>query len=453
MDRKISVDRFVWAKLIGYPPWPSIVLEPEFEVPEKPLNDPGKEYCWVYFFGSHDYSWIEERHIKPYEQYKDKYIPLYKQSLFVGAVQELEEQLEKVKNDPNYVVERKKKFKVQQRGVKRDGRNLARNKKRPKFKTVDINNESLYKSEENIMRSPSDKIFGVIGTGIIGSALTRHLVNSGHTVNIWNRSTKKSDELLSELGHFKKLKSHLSPRAILKNSDIVFICVSNHLDAKRIVENNFGINSPSDNIAKDKGVVVMTNIDPESSRNIGEMVENKGGSYLEAQLQRSTLESVEKSFFVIAAGCRDLFDACHPCFYALGGANSSFFGDVGNAARINIIIQIMKGICLGALTEGLALAERCGLPQDKFLDIFNLTGLSSTYLKGKGNIIVSKDFCCNGDQSLKHMQKDLKMGLELSNKVQHPMLLTSIANQIFKHCCKLDYGSHDAAAIYLRNKH
>ncbi|KAG5879526.1 hypothetical protein JTB14_029892 [Gonioctena quinquepunctata] len=422
MEQKLGVDDFVWAKLTGYPPWPSMIVEPELEVPEKPLNDSKREYFWVYFFGSHDYSWIEERHIKPYEQYRDKYVPLYKKSLFVGAVEELEEHLERIKNNPNYKVNTKEKFRPKSRGVKRNARAQSSTKKRPKSKSVEIGDDTM---------------------------TDMNLIISGHTVNIWNRSTRKSDELLAELGNSGNIRGHLSPRAVLVNSEIVFICVADHQVAKQLIINNFGVNNSSDNILKDKGLVVMTSIDPGTSNDIRNMVEKKEGNYLEAQIQGSR---IEERFCVLTAGCGKLFHACQSCFYAMGGKNTFFLGEVGNAAKFNMVLQLMKGIYLVALSEGLALAERCSLPQGKLIDVFSITGLSSPYLKGKANLIVEKNFN-NEDLSLKNMQKDIRLGLELSNELEQPMLLSSMANQIFKHCRKLDYGNHDAAAIHLRNKY
>lgn len=38
---------------------------------------------------------------------------------------------------------------------------------------------------------PSELTFGFIGLGKIGSGIVKNLLNSGHTVNIWNRTPEK----------------------------------------------------------------------------------------------------------------------------------------------------------------------------------------------------------------------------------------------------------------------
>lgn len=79
---------FVWAKMagtclslgfqldaseiypfLGYNHWPAIVMVPDPEAPLKTV----KEMQWIYFLGTHNYAWIEDKNIKPYEEFKMQY--------------------------------------------------------------------------------------------------------------------------------------------------------------------------------------------------------------------------------------------------------------------------------------------------------------------------------------------------------------------------------------------
>lgn len=42
---------------------------------------------------------------------------------------------------------------------------------------------------------PSGLKFGFLGLGIIGSGIVKNLLNSGHSVMVWNRSSEKVSEL------------------------------------------------------------------------------------------------------------------------------------------------------------------------------------------------------------------------------------------------------------------
>ena len=41
---------------------------------------------------------------------------------------------------------------------------------------------------------PSGLKFGFLGLGIIGSGIVKNLLNSGHSVMVWNRSSEKVSE-------------------------------------------------------------------------------------------------------------------------------------------------------------------------------------------------------------------------------------------------------------------
>merc|ERR1719203_1975306 len=86
----------------------------------------------------------------------------------------------------------------------------------------------------------------------------------------------------------------------------------------------------------------------------------KGGRYLEAQLQGSKEQSSEGSLVSLVAGDKSLFDDCQSCFQAMG-KNSFYLGEVGNASKMNLVLQLMSGVALAGLAEGMALADRAGL--------------------------------------------------------------------------------------------
>lgn len=458
MDKSIKINDFVWAKITNCPPWPSVVVEPGIDVPEKPNLD----MHWVYFFGSHNYAWVEDIHLKPYRDYKEKYTSLYKTLSFKEAVTEIEDILDELERDPSYewpIKSFKKKEKVTRKRAKEPGTSSVEKKSRQMPNNV--TKAELSSSQFNLSYVSTDNIttsnlsLGVLGIGIIGSRIVKNLIRSGHKVNIWNRTTKKCTDLEIQLletssNGIGQLKTFLTPRAVMQNSDIVLSCVSDCDVSKKIIQNYFGINNSADKILNGKGFVEVTSIDPETSKDIRDMIEMKGGRYLEAQIQGSKTEAAEGKLVILTAGNRSLFFDCQSCFEAIG-KSAYFLGDVGYATKINLILQLIKGVCLVGLAEGFTMAERCGIGLNDVLMIFRETNLASDYLIGKAEVIIDKDFN-DVEQSLQNMQKDMYLGLQLSNKIGQPMELASLANEIFKHCRRFDLSEKDASSIYLRNR-
>ena len=73
---------------------------------------------------------------------------------------------------------------------------------------------------------------GYLGLGMMGFPMARRLINAGHDVSVWNRSTGKAASLV-EAG--AKLKAH--PREVADSAAVLFMCVT---DAAAVEEVVFG---------------------------------------------------------------------------------------------------------------------------------------------------------------------------------------------------------------------
>ncbi|EZA49908.1 Putative oxidoreductase GLYR1-like protein [Ooceraea biroi] len=236
----------------------------------------------------------------------------------------------------------------------------------------------------------------------------------------------------------------LTPSDVVLAADITFSCVADPQAAKDMVFGNCGVLTE---ISPDKSYVEMTGIDAETSQDIAEAINGKGGRYLEAQVQGSKTQAQEGTLVILAAGDRSLFDECQSCFEAMG-KNSFYLGEVGNASKMNLVLQLMAGVTLAALAESMALADRAGLQQKDVLEVLELTSLACPAILDKGKAIIEGGFPTQ--LPLQHMQKDLRLSLGMSDQLEQPLPLAAAANEVYKHAKRLGYGEHDASAVYIR---
>ena len=186
--------------------------------------------------------------------------------------------------------------------------------------SVDIGKTSQKLMDKNI--EPSRLNFGFLGLGIMGSGIVKNLLNSGHSITVWNRTAEKRDEFVKA-----GAREALTPGDVVAESDITFSCISDPQAVKDMVFGNCGVLSE---INTTKGYVEMTGIDPDTSQDIAEAISLKGGRYLEAQVQGSKDQSQDGSLVVLVAGDKSLFDDAQSCFQAMG-KYSYHLGEVGNA--------------------------------------------------------------------------------------------------------------------------
>jgi len=309
----------------------------------------------------------------------------------------------------------------------------------PESTPIDVTMVSKALLNKNI--DPSAKKFGFIGLGLMGSGMVKNILNSGHKVLIWNRTTEKSQKF-EEAGATVAL----TPSDVFGGSDITFSCVSDPQVAKDMVYGNCGI---LPEVIRGKAYVEMTGIDPETSQDIGEAIMNKGGRYLEAMMQGSKIEAEEGNLVVLAAGDKSLFDDCQSIFCATA-KNSFFLGEIGRASKMNLILHSVKAVALAGLAEGMALADRAGISQKDMLEILGMTSLRCPMMLEKGQAMMENNFKTH--QALKHTQKDVNMSLSWSDIMEQPCPVTASVNEVFKHAKRLGYSDHDTSAVYVRAK-
>lgn len=122
-----------------------------------------------------------------------------------------------------------------------------------------------------------------------------------------------------------------------------------------MVFGNCGVLS-ADTLSSNKAYVEMTGMDDATSIEICDAIVSKGGRYLETQIQGSKKEAEEGELLLISAGDRSVYDECSTCFAAM--SNKSFYlGDVGNAAKMYMVLQVMAGVNLAGLAEAMALGR------------------------------------------------------------------------------------------------
>ena len=290
---------------------------------------------------------------------------------------------------------------------------------------------------------PSSLKFGFIGLGLMGQRLLKNLLNSGHSVTIWNRTPSKCKDFV-KAGAVKAT----TPADVVAASDIIFSCLADPHAVKEIVFGNCGILAE---IRSTKGYVEMTTIDADTSNDISEAILARGGRYLEAPLIGSgKIQAEEGNLTLIVAGDKSLFDECNSCFQAISKHAFYLGGQVGDASKMNLVVSMLNGNLIGSLAESMALADRTGLSQKDLLEVLSLSPLNCQTLISKGKAMIDGGFAT--EMPLTHMQKDMRLALQLAEVYEHPIPITASTNEVFKHAKHLGYSEHDVAAVYIRSR-
>lgn len=175
-----------------------------------------------------------------------------------------------------------------------------------------------------------------------------------------------------------------------------------------------------------KGYVELTNVGTENSLETDKLIGNKNGQYLEAQLQGGVTEAEDGKLVLLVAGNEKLYDDCNSCFEAIG-KTIFYLGKVGSASKMNLILQVMRGVSMVGLQESFALASKCGLTLKDVLEIFAITTMNSPFLHLTASSLVSED--AELEHQMKNIRADIKMALEFSDVLKQPLVMAAAANE------------------------
>jgi len=279
--------------------------------------------------------------------------------------------------------------------------------------------------------------YGFLGLGIMGSAMAANLVKAGLEVTVWNRSPDKCAPLTA-LG----AKQGKNPREVAAACEITFAMLADPAAAREVF---FGPDGVQKGIGGGRGYVDMSTVDPGTAATIAKAVSAAGGRYLEAPVSGTKKPAEDGTLIILAAGNTGLYEEAAPALDLMGKMRP-FLGEVGQGARMKLVVNMILGGMLTAFCEGMALGQKGGLDGSKILEILDAGAMACPMFRGKGALLLKGEFPTSFP--LKHMQKDLRLALALGDELAQPLPSTAATNETFKRARAEGHGDEDVAAIF-----
>jgi 3-hydroxyisobutyrate dehydrogenase-like beta-hydroxyacid dehydrogenase len=210
---------------------------------------------------------------------------------------------------------------------------------------------------------------GVVGLGLMGTAITERLLAAGFVPVVWNRTRDKAAPLVARGAEWGDDPLAACDRVIISlfSSDVVREVLEQRLDS----------------IRPGQILIDTTTGDPASSQAWERRLAATGGSYLDAPISGSSQQTRRGEATVIASGDRAAFDACRDLWPVLG-QHVFHVGQCGSAAKMKLVSNLVLGLNRAALAEGLALAESLGLDLPMALEVLQQSAAYSRQMDTKG---------------------------------------------------------------------
>ena len=280
---------------------------------------------------------------------------------------------------------------------------------------------------------------GVVGLGLMGSAIVQRLRNAAFEVTGYDVDADKRARL-AQLG---ATPAH-TLAALREQCTTIMLAVFSTDQVEAVVEGTDGLlNSQAP--AKSRLIFICTSTcDPDRIAQLAARIESRA-DYIEMPVSGTSAQVAAGEGVGLVGGARSAIEAATPVLQAVC-PHRHYLGAVGNGGKAKLAVNLVLGLNRGAIAEGLVFAEKMGLEPTAFLDVLRNSAAYSQVMDTKGPLMARREFqkpVSRVDQSY----KDFSLMLEYSAALGQPLPFAQVYAELLHDCIEQGESQWDNAAI------
>ena len=262
--------------------------------------------------------------------------------------------------------------------------------------------------------------YGFIGLGHLGQHLAGSLLREGFELTVHDLNPDNARSLIERGARWGD-----DPQAVAEQSDHVITCLPSPKISEAVLTERRCILAG----LKPGGTwIEMSTLDHKDVERLAACAAEKGVRMMEAPVTGGVHRAAAGDITVIAGGDRDLFDLHRPALQAMGG-EIFHAGDLGKAAVIKVITNMLAFIHLLATGEALMLAKKGGIDLTDAFNIIKASSGNSFVHETEGQVILNGSYNINFTMDL--AIKDLGFAMNFGREFGVPLDMASQALQTF----------------------
>lgn len=238
---------------------------------------------------------------------------------------------------------------------------------------------------------------GLLGTGLLGSAVVERLLAQGFPLTVWNRTPDKTAPLAA-LG---ALPAATAAEAIAA-SDVTLLFLADRTACEGVL-----LAPATRSALSGKIVVQMGTLGPEDSRQLAQALITAGAEYAECPVLGSLPEARAGTLILMYGGEEGLFRRLEPLLRALG-PKPRRIGGIGQAAALKLALNQLIAAETAAFAMSLALVQASGVAVEDFMHILRGSALYAPTYDKKLERMLQHDYA-RPNFPLDHLLKDVRL--------------------------------------------
>ena len=284
---------------------------------------------------------------------------------------------------------------------------------------------------------------GLVGLGLVGSALAKRMTGAGFAVVGWDHAQAARGRYATAGGVVAA-----SLQALGERPTVLVLAVFETADVLHVLEGggnvlDGAVAGTTNTVSAIRCVIDCSTGDPARLPALSERLAARGIDFLEAPLSGSSAQIEAGTATMLlggAAGCI----AAHSAVLAALSPQRLHVGGAGQGAATKLATNLVLGLNRAALAEGMAFAEKLGIAPAQFLAAVLASPARSEAALAKGALMAAADVATRAPQSrIRQHLKDLE--LMLDHAPNWP--LTTAHATLLRAAVAAGEGEQDNAAI------
>lgn len=276
----------------------------------------------------------------------------------------------------------------------------------------------------------------IVGTGRMGTAYAKRLIEAGYDVTVWNR-TQSRTSAAAEAG--AKVAADLATVAAA-GTILVSLTDAAAVEAATAELIRAGISG--------KLIVDLSTLLPEETRGIAEQVTAAGAEFVDCPVGGTVGPALKGQLLGMAGGTESAFARAKPVLEQLC-RRVEHLGPAGTGAQMKLAVNLPLAIYWKTLAEALTLLEGSGIATSTAVSLISDSSAGPTVLKNRAQVVI--DTLNGTDQpgtfDIAGLAKDLDLALRQAALTGRPMPLSAEARKSYSEALAAGLGGFDGASL------
>jgi 3-hydroxyisobutyrate dehydrogenase-like beta-hydroxyacid dehydrogenase len=273
----------------------------------------------------------------------------------------------------------------------------------------------------------------VLGLGVMGSALSRALLERGNGVTVWNRTAAKA-EPLERAG----ARRAVSAAQAVAASPVVIVCVTDYEQSERLLEGTDLVG---------RTLVQLSTGSPRDARSGEVWARERGAAYLDGAILATPRQIGTSESVILVSGSARAFESSREVLSHTAGAITYLGEPVAAAAAFDLAFLSLLFPALVGLYHALRVVQAEGLAIPDFAGLLEASGPALTQMLLHDARAVASGVYENPEASLDTCHRALALMVRSAGEAGLDASIPSFVEQLFAEGQRAGLGARSPAAL------